>query len=431
MRIILLSRVLGCLFLLVNSLSIHSSPFNSSFPLTLASINTTSDLIFTAPPQVLSQDVHDDQGAVTSAFSSGHTFVSVTAWDPNDVATPEELTRYATKGSAMRCLMEATDKEAGQSWPDPLGRTPYSASSAWRGTLEGDLNTWYWKEGYYSQENCFFGDADSPDPEVAHARIESALRSLGLDIFPATRGGQNTCYSIEHFDENARDSDGDEIEVDEQHYVVNGQLRQATGAHYRFGLNRRDGAMYIQSLLNPATGAEHNWDHDISLDELPSLRQASDVIFAFWLRQNPDPKNIKYYFVNQVINEDTVPLVKSILKKKRLDRVPYWPGVVLPWQSGEAAVLIGSPIGATLAYMLIQHKLELGIKQITQVVIFRENMADDNPEIQLLFKIGDVPKPIGEVETEAEAARGRVASRGEGDGEQGYVDGVRTHILYW
>lgn len=38
----------------------------------------------------------------------------------------------------MRCLMEATDKEAGQSWPDPLGRLPYSASSAWRGTLEGE-----------------------------------------------------------------------------------------------------------------------------------------------------------------------------------------------------------------------------------------------------------------------------------------------------
>lgn len=83
--------------------------------------------------------------------------------------------------------------------------------------------------------------------------------------------------------------------------------------------------------------------------------------------------------------------------------------------------------------MLIQHKLEVGIEQISQVVIFRENTADDHPEVQLLFKIGDVPKPAGGAETEAKAkaAGGRVAFRDEGDRKQVYVDSVRTHFLYW
>lgn len=61
----------------------------------------------------------------------------------------------------------------------------------------------------------------------------------------------------------------------------------------------------------------------------------------------------------------------------------------------EYNVLLGSPIGATLAFMLIQHKAEMGIKMVMEIVIFRENNAANSvPDVNMLFRIGDVPYPV-------------------------------------
>jgi hypothetical protein len=58
-------------------------------------------------------------------------------------------------------------------------------------------------------------------------------------------------------------------------------------------------------------------------------------------------------------------------------------------------VLLGSPIGATVALMLLQHKRELGVKQVTDVTIF-DGEEDDGgvPLVHLLFGIYDVPEPV-------------------------------------
>jgi hypothetical protein len=54
-------------------------------------------------------------------------------------------------------------------------------------------------------------------------------------------------------------------------------------------------------LENPLHAANNNWEYQDPDDtNLPQLRRASDIMFAFWLRNNPDPKNLKYYIVNDV-----------------------------------------------------------------------------------------------------------------------------------
>ncbi|CBX97537.1 hypothetical protein LEMA_P089460.1 [Plenodomus lingam JN3] len=390
--------ILGHLFLAVSGLAINPTPLDSTFSVSTISINNTP-VVSAIRPEVSPKHgrMHDHRmkTSVPSYSSTDPSLVSVKAWDPNRVATNEQLAHFATKGSALRCLMEATDAEAGRSWPDPLGRTPYSASSAWKGTLENELQTWFWHEGFFDQDNCFFGDDDPDNSILERAHIQTALEYLGLSILPAARGGDNICYSVEHFDEDAEDEDGDEVEFENQEYVADGEVRQATGAHYRFGLNHQGGTIYIQQLLNPSSAATLFWEDDSRIpDALPALRHASDIILAYWLRQNPNPQGLKYFFVNNLINDATVLLVAAILKKKGFQQVPYWPGVVLDWKSGEAAVLIGSPIGAIIAFTLIQHKLELNDKRITQVVIFRDDKQNNDPEIQLLFKIGDVDMSV-------------------------------------
>jgi hypothetical protein len=58
-------------------------------------------------------------------------------YDPNKFASEDEIAKYQPKGAWLSCLLDMTDEEAGKAWPDPLGRTPKSASSQWRGTLTG------------------------------------------------------------------------------------------------------------------------------------------------------------------------------------------------------------------------------------------------------------------------------------------------------
>jgi hypothetical protein len=54
---------------------------------------------------------------------------------------------------------------------------------------------------------------------------------------------------------------------------------------------------------------------------------------------------------------------------------------------------LGSPIGSTLAFLLLQHKAELGDKHVSGITIFRDYKA--NPafvaDIRMLFRIVDVP----------------------------------------
>jgi hypothetical protein len=50
------------------------------------------------------------------------------------------------------------------------------------------------------------------------------------------------CFSIEHYDENAVDNEGDTFEPEEQYYDVNGKSRRCTGAYVRLGVNQKGGS---------------------------------------------------------------------------------------------------------------------------------------------------------------------------------------------
>lgn len=74
---------------------------------------------------------------------------------------------------------------------------------------------------------------------------------------------------------------------------------------------------------------------------MPALHLASDVMFGFWLRDNPNPKNLRYYVAANVQNDETQRLVATILKKKEVKGVPQWPGVKVGVETDEGRVLLG------------------------------------------------------------------------------------------
>ncbi|KAH7070648.1 hypothetical protein BKA63DRAFT_393228, partial [Paraphoma chrysanthemicola] len=297
-------------------------------------------------------------------------------WDPKEIANDAEVQKYQEKGSWLGCLMDASDEAGGKMWPDPFSRTPKSART--------ELSIWGWHEGSYDAEiNCDF----SQDGTENYKHIGDALKSLALNVLPQQAGGDDFCFSNQHFDEDAVDEDDEAIDYFDPKYTVNGRKYSATGAFFRFAINYVGGDIFAQNLESPKSAAAENWDFNPDDDMLPKLRLASDVMFPYWTHNNANPKKLRYYFVNTVANEVTQRVIAKIVQKKGLPDLPEWPGITLGMWEREAEYLLGSPIGATIAFMLIQHKVELGRKHVTDITAF---FAPGN-QVQLIFKITDVP----------------------------------------
>ncbi|KAF1832885.1 hypothetical protein BDW02DRAFT_553766 [Decorospora gaudefroyi] len=313
-------------------------------------------------------------------------------YDPQNVASNADWATYTEKGARLGCRLDADDEAAGRLWMDT--RNPPSARSEWSNVkLMHELGLWYWHQADFDQDyHCNFADDDSNDHTN---KIGSALQALGLSSKPKTQGGDNVCFNIEHFDDDAQDDDGDQLEPEDQYYEVNGREYQATGAHVRFGVNQPGGMIIGMDFQSPRAQAVDRWQEEPTEDELPRLKRVSDIMTAFWLRGHGNPKNLRYYLAFNVQNDETVPLIARVLKNRGHDKmVPYWPGVTVGTWEKEGEALLGSPIGSTLAFLLAQHKAELGHKHVTDITIFKDNYPPNTiPSVQLLYRIQDVPKP--------------------------------------
>jgi hypothetical protein len=142
-------------------------------------------------------------------------------------------------------------------------------------------------------------------------------------------------------------------------------------------------------------------------------------MMAYWLRNNPNPKNLRYYFALNVQEDATQPLVAKILQDKGHVDLPVWPGLEVLKGSKEFDILLGehcrsrrlsesswanqvlgSKIGATITLMLLQYKSDLGIKHVTNITLFRDTLFGQKTraEVETMFTITDVPPGNAEVE---------------------------------
>jgi hypothetical protein len=63
---------------------------------------------------------------------------------------------------------------------------------------------------------------------------------------------------------------------------------------------------------------------------------------AYWLRGNTSPKGLTYYSALDIRNEETLPVITSVLKKKTgQTMMPKWPGLKVWISEEEGHVLLG------------------------------------------------------------------------------------------
>jgi hypothetical protein len=130
---------------------------------------------------------------------------------------------------------------------------------------------------------------------------------------------------------------------------------------------------------------------------LPDLRFCSDIFWGYWFNNNPNVKNLRLYGAYKVLNKEASQLVARAFTKNGHESIDSWPGVSFDHTTPEGQALIGSPIGATIAHMLIGHKAELGVKWINKVSVFNYDANPDGSkstlrEVNIFFHIEVVPQ---------------------------------------
>lgn len=74
---------------------------------------------------------------------------------------------------------------------------------------------------------------------------------------------------------------------------------------------------------------------------MPALSHISDLFWGVWFKDNPNPKNIRYFWAQIIINPTTEKLVKRIFRTTEKS-LGYWPGHRFAADSDEGKVLIGT-----------------------------------------------------------------------------------------
>lgn len=107
--------------------------------------------------------------------------------------------------------------------------------------------------------------------------------------------------------------------------------------------------------------------------ELVPLAQYSDVLFLEYsklaVRAKADVSSFKHFLALNIENANTWSIALRVLKNKndgKMD-IPLWPGTEFSLNDVEGRALLGTQIGAPLAWMLIQHKQAFGAKSVVKV----------------------------------------------------------------
>jgi hypothetical protein len=183
-------------------------------------------------------------------------------------------------------------------------------------------------------------------------------------------------------------------DMHDEDVTVNGVEYSCTMAHIFSTLNPKAGLLIAQVNTTPEnmlTGDQKKSD----AIKLPELKHWSDVAFLQWTDLSvegvvPDLKFVARVSIHNDVTRTVLETVLANIRKKKNvgDKyLPQWPGVTFTMESDEGNGLLGTPNGSGVAWLLAQHKKELGHKTVERVRLWYEFKAAN-----LLFHINDVEK---------------------------------------
>jgi hypothetical protein len=92
-------------------------------------------------------------------------------------------------------------------------------------------------------------------------------------------------------------------------------------------------------------------------------------VFLAWQKAASDKtKGLKYIFRHAINNEETKVVIREVLAKRGTSGEP-WPGLRIDMTDHDAWALLGTPNGRGPAWILSQHKEQLGRKSFSAITV--------------------------------------------------------------
>ncbi|KAF1835622.1 hypothetical protein BDW02DRAFT_279021 [Decorospora gaudefroyi] len=177
--------------------------------------------------------------------------------------------------------------------------------------------------------------------------------------------------------------------------VVNGKTYPATRAMFSNDINLGTGILTAHVNITPAQAAISN--KLPATIPLPDLAHWSDVAFLQWKDAtaglNPMPC-LRAVVRDQIINRTTALVIDYILSSQLswIEKDKRYPSFTFMADSDEGLALLGTPNGAGVAYLLIQHKQLDGLgHRVVEEVELRRALFDEvfNRHTRIVFHVGD------------------------------------------
>ncbi|KAF1937684.1 hypothetical protein EJ02DRAFT_505854 [Clathrospora elynae] len=220
-----------------------------------------------------------------------------------------------------------------------------------------DLRKWFWWTFPRSKTDKKFLDLYST------WGIDWALVDLCISPYSDEfETGKCLFFNIDH-------NDPKKDNVDGQKYKVDGKEYRATGAAFSFPVNWEEGVIMGFNRKSPKHAAEERTPK-APVNLMPGLNQFSDVTWIIW--------NLRYFLSVEINNEETKAVILRAMNVKGWQLSP-WPGHMFESQWPETRAVIATPNVQGFAYLLVQHKEQLGNMYISKLHIFHGETDHKNP----------------------------------------------------
>lgn len=147
-------------------------------------------------------------------------------------------------------------------------------------------------------------------------------------------------------------------------------------SHYRQTFNIKGGTIFARSLKSPKANAGSDEE---TMRNLPDLQHWSDVTFLMWQKFS-DPislKGLKRIVHCGIHNPDTENTIEKVIGSSKAN----YPGHIYTRADGDNfAALLRTPNGLGTAYLVAQHRDQLGEKKVQSIQAYEEALGGEDGE---------------------------------------------------
>ncbi|TEA17314.1 hypothetical protein C8034_v000410 [Colletotrichum sidae] len=177
-----------------------------------------------------------------------------------------------------------------------------------------------------------------------------------------------------------------------------GSSGEPTDAQYVNVVNPQSGAIIFDTNYSPRAMKALS---ETNKGDIPDLDTLSDIAYFQWLIgckiADVDLNNLKLVFRARIVYKPTFDIIVEALRRSGHEKVPGWADrVTFQMNTDEGLAILGSTHGSSTAWLLLQHKDLMGLKNIKEVTIwdstggFALDHSIKDTKLNLRFTIVDV-----------------------------------------